>query len=142
VGVWEDFKGFVIKGNLITVATAFVVALAVTALITAIVNDLILPVVAAAFNVSFADLWKVEIDSTGSFISFGALFGALINFLILLTVIFFIFVYPYNKAKERWEKKEESTTRRCPMCYSEISQAATRCAFCTSTVVPTGPPPS
>ncbi len=137
MGIWDDFKAFVIKGNLIATATAFVVALAVTALITAIVNDLILPVVAAFFHVNFQSLGIVTVNN--SQLLFGSLLGALITVLILLAVIFFIFIYPYEKAKARYAKKEADTTRKCPACFSDISVAATRCAFCTSTVVPTNP---
>ncbi len=141
MGVWADFKAFVIKTNLVAMATAFVVGLAVTALIMAVVDDVINPLVAAAFNVNFNDLGRVLI-SNGNYLEFGTLFAAILNFVILIAVVFFLFVYPYTKAVARMQKNQAATTRKCPFCYSDISVGATRCAFCTSTVTPTGAPPS
>lgn len=140
MGILDDFKTFLTKSNVISMATAFVVGLAVTALVMAVVNDLINPLIASALNVNFSELGVVYIGPNK--LQFGSILGAVINFLILLAVVFFIFVYPYEKAMARMKKQEAATTRKCPMCQSEISVAATRCAFCTSTVTPTAPAPA
>ena len=136
--VMEDFKKFLIGGNLITLAVAFVVGLAIVALIGALVNDVINPLIGAAIKVDFSNLGKPIVN--GSTFYFGALLGSLINFLILMAVVFFAIAYPYQKYLERKAARTPAppvTTRECPSCMNQISMKATRCGFCTSTVTPT-----
>jgi len=137
MGALEDFKKFLITGNLVTLAVAFVVGLAIVALIGALVTDIINPLIAAAGHVNFAVLGVVTVNNSP--ILFGALLGALVNFAILMLVVFFLIAYPYQKYNERKEAakaKAAPSTRECPSCFNSISVKATRCGFCTSTVTP------
>lgn len=137
MGVYADFKKFLISGSLVSMAVAFVVGLAIVALIGALVTDIIDPLIGAAGHVNFAALGILTIN--GSSLLGGALLGAIINFLILMTVVFFLIAYPYQKYTERQaarKAKEAPKTRDCPECFNPISVKATRCGFCTSTVTP------
>ena len=75
MGVYEDFKKFLISGNLVTMAVAFVVGLAIVALIGALVTDVIDPLIGAAGHVDFAALGILTINASP--LLFGALLGAL-----------------------------------------------------------------
>ena len=134
MGVYEDLKKFLISGSLIAMALAFVVGLAIVALITALVTDIIDPLIAAAGHVNFASLGIVTIN--GSPVLGGAFLGAIITFLILMLVVFFLIAYPYQMSQERKAAKAGATTRPCPECLSTIPIAAKRCSFCTSVVTP------
>ncbi len=136
MGVYEDFKKFLISGNLVSMAVAFVVGLAIVALITALVTDIINPLIGSAGHVDFKDLGRLNIN--GSVLLGGALLGAVINFAVLMAVVFFAIAYPYQKYQERKAAREKKvpTTRECPSCFNAISLKATRCGFCTSTVTP------
>ena len=73
---------------------------------------------------------------TGSHFLYGAFINALITFVVIAAVIFFLVVKPVNALMERrrTELPVEVATRPCPECLSEIPEAATRCAFCTAVV--------
>jgi len=140
MGVYEDFKKFLISGSLISMAVAFVVGLAIVALITALVTDIINPLIGAAGHVNFQSLGIVTVN--GSPILGGAFLGAIITFIILMVVVFFLIAYPYQKSQERKAAKAAPTTRACPQCCNQIPIQATRCGFCTSTVPPVAPAPA
>jgi len=139
MGVYDDFKKFLISGNLVTMAVAFVVGLAIVALITALVNDIIDPLIGAAGHINFNSLGILTIN--GSPLMGGALLGAIINFLVLMLVVFFLIAYPYQKYQARKAAATPPGTKNCPFCYSSINIQATRCAFCTATV-PLDPAPA
>jgi len=111
----KDFKEFLLRGNLVDVAVGIVIGVAFAALIAAFVADLI-----------------------SSHFLYGAFINALISFLIIAAVIFFLVVKPVNAlmARRRTETPVDVPTRECPQCLSEIPEAARRCAFCTSEVAP------
>ncbi|MGA7923151.1 MAG: MscL family protein [Thermoplasmata archaeon] len=140
MGILSDFKAFVMKGTLVSLAVAFVVGLAIVALITALVTDVIDPLIGVFGGVSFDSLWAPTVN--GSQFFFGSFVGAVITFLILMAVVFFLIVEPVAAAEKRREArkaKEPDTMRECPYCISKIPVKATRCSFCTSAVTPTVP---
>jgi large conductance mechanosensitive channel len=140
MGIAADFKKFLISGSLISMAVAFVVGLAIVALITALVTDIIDPLIGAAVHVNFATLGILTIN--GSALLGGALLGAAITFVVLMVVVFFLIAYPYQKHQDRLAAiaaKAAPTTRACPDCCNQIPVAASRCGFCTSTVTPIAP---
>ncbi len=137
MGVYEDFKKFLISGSLILMAVAFVVGLAIVNLIGALVADIINPLIGAAGHVNFSSIGVLTVN--GSPLLGGAFLGAVITFLVLMVVVFFLIAYPYQLSQDRKAAraaKAAPTTRECPACCNQIPVKATRCGFCTSTVTP------
>jgi large conductance mechanosensitive channel len=139
MGITSDFKKFVLSGSLVSLAVAFVVGLAIVALIGALVSDIIDPLIGAAGHINFSDLGILTVNHSS--LLGGALLGAIVNFVILMVVVFFLIAYPYQRYENRKKAKAAPTTQECPACCNQIPVKATRCGFCTSTVTPAPTPP-
>ncbi|MGI5120156.1 large conductance mechanosensitive channel protein MscL [Marinactinospora thermotolerans] len=130
----NGFKKFLLQGNLVQLAVAVVIGAVFSNLITAFTEGFITPLLGIFGGVpKFGDLY---FTINGSRFLYGAFIDALIAFLITATVLYFLIVLPMTRLLERFVKAEEATTRPCPQCLSEIDMRATRCAHCTSEVVP------
>jgi large conductance mechanosensitive channel len=132
----KDFRQFILRGSLVDLAVAVVIGTAFTAVITALVADLITPLVAAiGGNPDFSGL---SFTIHKSHFLYGAFINALLSFLIVAAVLFFFVVQPVNALMERrrTEPEVDATVRDCPECLSRIPRAARRCAFCTAEVAP------
>jgi large conductance mechanosensitive channel len=132
----KDFKAFVLRGNMIDLAVAVVVGVAFGAVITALVKDLITPLIAAiGGKPNFGDLHFTVNHST---FAYGNFINAVVSFVIIATAVFFFAVVPLTKLVKRLNllppEKPALPTRPCPQCLSDIPEAARRCAFCTSEV--------
>lgn len=98
----EGFKKFISRGNMIDMAVGVVMGGAVTAIVTAIVDNLINPLIAMIFG-------KQNLSGLLAFtyrnatISFGAVIGALINFLIIAAAVYFCILVPINKVRDMSE---------------------------------------
>jgi large conductance mechanosensitive channel len=131
----KGFRDFILRGNLVDLAVAVVIGAAFTAVITALVKDLITPLIAAiGGKPNFSNL-AFTINS--SRFQYGEFLNALITFLIVAAVVYFFVVQPVAALLDRlMPKKEVGPTRGCPECLSDIPAAARRCSFCTSEVQP------
>ena len=147
----KEFKKFIMRGNMIDLAVGMIIGAAFNAIVTSLVNDIFMPLLAAILGKpDFSDLFIVlsgegtantlaEAQELGlTTLNYGSFITAIINFLLMAIVVFFI-VKGMNKLAEggkklskKEEKKEEPTTKTCPFCQSEISIKATRCPHCTS----------
>jgi large conductance mechanosensitive channel len=131
----REFRAFVLRGNMVDLAVAVVIGTAFTAVVNAMVRDLITPLIAAVGgNPDFGDL---AFTVNGSRFAYGDFLNALLTFLIVASVVFFLVVKPVNAlmaALARGEPEADAPTRPCPECLSQIPRGATRCAFCTSAV--------
>jgi len=135
----EDFGKFIKQGNLIQLAVAFVMGAAFSALVSALVTDIFTPLIGVAGHFNFSG-WVFHIR--GSEFQQGAFLNALISFLTIALVVFFVIALPYQRYVDRKAArapKAAVTTRPCPECLSTIPLAAKRCSFCTSTVPPAPP---
>ena len=133
----KEFKEFLLRGNLLDLAVAVVIGAAFTAVIASITSNIITPLVKAIFggNTQFA---KLQVTIHGSAIIYGAVFNALLNFMIVAAVIFFLVIKPVNALMARMGRTPtEDPMRECPDCLSKVPDQATRCAYCTSTLTPT-----
>jgi large conductance mechanosensitive channel len=130
----KDFKEFLLRGNLVDMAVGIVIGLAFAAVITALVSDLITPLIAAIGGQP--DFAGLTFTIHKSHFLYGAFINALISFVVIAAVIFFLVVKPVNAlmARRRTELPVDAATRACPECLSEIPAAARRCAFCASEV--------
>jgi large conductance mechanosensitive channel len=131
----KGFRDFILRGNLVDLAVAVVIGAAFTAVVTALVKDLITPLIAAIGGQPNFDNLSFTIN--GSHFLYGAFINALLTFLIVATVVYFFVVRPVAALFERlMPKKEVAPTRSCPECLSDIPAAARRCSFCTAQVGP------
>lgn len=141
-GLLDEFKAFILRGNVVDLAVAVVIGAAFGAVVTSLVNDVIMPLIGAfGGKPSFNEYYWVL---NGSHINIGTFITALVAFLILAAVIFFFIVKPINwlMSRRKTELPADPTTRDCPFCISSIPVQATRCPFCTSEVSPIAAPAS
>ncbi|MGA8664834.1 MAG: MscL family protein [Thermoplasmata archaeon] len=133
--VVSDLKAFLTQATFVTLAVAFVVGVQIGMVVSSLVSSIVDPAVGVVFKANFASVGLVTIN--GSTFTLGALFGAVLNFVIVLLVVFFVIVYPFALYTKRQAAKAAAappTTKNCPFCFSTINIQATRCAFCTATV--------
>jgi len=124
-----EFKAFMLRGNLVDTAVGIVIGLAFVAVISALVEGLITPLIAAIFGKP--DFASLTFTINGSVFRYGLFLNALISFVLVAIVLFFVVVRPVNAMRARRESPDP-TTRECPECLSEIPIEAHRCAFCTT----------
>ncbi|MGH3010474.1 MAG: large conductance mechanosensitive channel protein MscL [Gaiellaceae bacterium] len=128
----KEFKEFLFRGNLIEIAVGLVLALAFTAVVTSLVEDLITPLIAAIFGQP--DFSGLTFPINESVFRYGEFLNAVIAFVLIAAVLFFLVVKPLNALAKRRGGDEGATIQECPECLSEIPAGARRCAFCTSEV--------
>jgi large conductance mechanosensitive channel len=129
--MFEDFKKFLMRGNVIDLAVAVVLGVAFVAVVTALVADLITPLIAAIFGKP--DFSRLQFTINGSTFLYGAFLNAVIAFILIAAALYFFVVKPMNALTARARAREEPAapaTRKCPECLSDIPVEAIRCAFC------------
>lgn len=129
----KGFKEFLLRGNVLDLAVAVVIGGAFGAVVTALVKDLLTPLIAAA--VGKPDFSAIVFEVNGSKFLIGDFINALISFLLISAAVYFFVVLPVNAImarRRRGEAPADPTTKKCPECLSEVPIAARRCAFCAS----------
>lgn len=130
----KGFRDFITRGNLIDLAVAVVIGTAFTAIVTALVKDLINPLIGAIWGThSFSGLTFQVHKST---FAIGDLLNAAVSFLVIAAVVYFLIVKPMTSLMSHVHRAAEVTTRDCPECLSTIPLAASRCMYCTAQVAP------
>jgi large conductance mechanosensitive channel len=130
----KGFRDFLNQGNVVQLAVAFVIGVAFGAVVTALVADIVNPIIAIPFGKPNFDSLVLTIN--GSNIKYGTFLTAVIAFILIAAGVYFFFVVPYNRMQARLAKPTESNTRACPECLSIIPKPAKRCSFCTAAVEP------
>jgi large conductance mechanosensitive channel len=125
--VLKEFKAFVMRGNLLELAAAFIMGVAFAGVVSAFTNGIIGGIIAAVVGKPSFD--SIGITINDGFIAIGAFLSAVLNFLIVAWVLFLI-VRAFNRLRPREEAA--ITTRPCPFCRTDIALDATRCPGCTS----------
>jgi large conductance mechanosensitive channel len=144
----KEFKEFALRGNVVDMAVGIVIGAAFGAIVTSLVNDIIMPPIGLLLGrVDFANLFILlksgdpappyaslaDAQAAGAVtINYGLFISALIGFIIIALVVFLIIRGVNRMRREDEAPPEEPTTKECPFCFSEISIKATRCAHCTS----------
>lgn len=135
--MFKGFREFMARGNLIDLAVAVVIGTAFTALVAALVADIITPLIAAiAGKHDFSSLTFTLNHST---FRYGTFINALLSFVIIAIVVYFLIVSPMAKLAARRNRNKAATERDCPECLSSIPVGATRCKYCTAEVGPQAP---
>ena len=129
------FQKFILRGNVVDLAVGFVIGAAFTAVVQALVKDLIMPLIGlVGGNPDFSN-WVLTVGAARFLI--GDFLNALIAFLLIALVVYFLVVMPVNKLMERYHPAPEpAPTKTCPECTSKIPQAAHRCPQCTAQLEP------
>ncbi len=126
----NEFKAFAMRGNLLELATAFILGVAFATVVNAFVNGIVMPIIAAIVGQPSFDSLTIDIGDAS--ILYGSFLTALVNFLLIAFVMFLII-----KAVTRLQRPagaEEVKMRECPECLSLIPAAARRCSSCTAQV--------
>ena len=129
----KGFRQFMLRGNAIDLAVAVVIGGAFGAVVTALVKDLLTPLLAAIGG--RPDFSAIAFDVNGSRFLIGDFLNALVSFLLISIAVYFFVVVPVNAfiaRMRRGEAPQDPTTRKCPECLSEVPLAARRCAFCAT----------
>jgi large conductance mechanosensitive channel len=156
--LFKEFREFAVKGNVMDLAVGVIIGAAFGKIIASLVDDLIMPPIAAlSGRVNFADMkWVLrpevakEINGVVQMgpdgkpllekaitLNYGNFINVTVQFLIVAWAVF-LMVKAINKAKARFEpapETNEPVVKECPLCLSEIPIKATRCKFCTADVV-------
>ncbi len=132
----KGFKAFLLRGNLVDLAVAVVIGVAFNSVIQALVADLITPLIAAIGGKP--DFSKLSFTINHSTFLYGTFLNALISFVVVAAVIYFLIVAPVDRVLTVVNRSKAATQHACPECLSQIPIGATRCMYCTATVPPAG----
>lgn len=137
-GLIEEFKKFIMRGNVMDMAVGVIVGGAFTSIVTSLNQDILTPVLGVFGGIDFSNLSVVLGSKEGApVLAYGNFITAVLNFLITAFVIFML-IKGMNAINTKLSKKEEETapaaptTKICTYCKSEIAIDATRCPHCTS----------
>jgi large conductance mechanosensitive channel len=129
----KGFKQFLLRGNVLDLAVAVVIGAAFGKVVTALVEDLLNPLIAAIAGKP--DFSAIKFMVNGSVFKFGDFLNALVSFVLIGAAVYFFVVAPVNRLMARMSRGEappDPTTRKCPECLSDVPIAARRCAACAS----------
>jgi large conductance mechanosensitive channel len=132
----KGFRDFILRGNVMDLAVAVVIGAAFTAIVNALVTDIVNPLIAAV--VHKPDFSALIFDLHGGKIKYGDFMNAIISFILIAAVVYFVFVLPVNALLKKFRPSEAAppTTHPCPECLSDIPLAAKRCSHCGQAVAP------
>ena len=132
----SEFKKFLLRGNVVDLAVAVVVGTAFTALVKALVSDLLTPIIALIFGKP--DFSSLSFTINSSHFLYGDFINYLITFVSIAAAVFFFVVVPVTALMRR-RAEEDPDTRECPECTSAIPVGARRCPECTAQIAPAAP---
>ena len=128
-GLFSDFRKFLLRGNVVDLAVAVVIGTAFTALVKALVTDLLTPIIALIFGQP--NFGALSFTINHSHFQYGDFFNNLIAFLTIAAAVFFLVAAPINALLAR-RAKVDPDEKACPECTSAIPVNARRCPMCTS----------
>ncbi len=129
----SGFRQFILRGNVLDLAVAVVMGGAFGAVVTAMVKDLLTPLIGAIGGKP--DFSALQFTVNNSKFPIGDLINAIISFLLISAAVYFFVVLPVNTLMAKLKRGEvpaDPAIKACPQCLSSIPIKATRCAFCTS----------
>ena len=137
-GLVEEFKKFIMRGNVMDMAVGVIVGGAFTSIVTSLNKDILTPILGVFGGIDFSHLALVLGEGEEApVLAYGNFITAVLNFLVTAFVIF-VLIKAINMLNDRFTKKEEPapaaapTTKTCPYCKTMIAIDATRCPNCTS----------
>src|SRR3970040_951292 len=94
MGILNDFKAFLLRGNVVDLAVGVVIGVAFGAVVTAMVEDIITPLIAAVGGQP--DFSALDFTINDSTFRYGDFINKLISFVVIAAVVFFLVVLPVN----------------------------------------------
>jgi large conductance mechanosensitive channel len=131
----KGFRDFILRGNVMDLAVAFIMGAAFSAIVTSLVKDVLTQLIAAV--VGKPDFSAMVVKVNGTPIMIGNFLNATISFLIVAFVVYFFMVLPLNSLMAKFKgpaPEAPPSTKPCPECLSDIPLAAKRCAHCAQPV--------
>ena len=128
-----EFKKFVARGNVMDMAVGIIIGGAFTAIVTSLVDDILMPVLSlltGGFDFSALCVVLGEGENAAT-LNYGSFIAAIINFLLISFVIFML-IRAINKLSVKKEEEAPAVTKECPFCKEQISVEAVKCPHCTS----------
>ena len=134
-GELGGFKKFILRGNVVDLAVGVVIGAAFGNVVQAVVKDLITPLL-GIFG-GQPDFAAYTLTVAGARLLIGDLLNALLSFLLIAAVVYFLVVLPVNKLMDRYRPEPQpAPTKDCPECLAKIPEAARRCPQCTAQLLP------
>ena len=130
----RGFRTFLMRGNLIDLAVAFVVGAAFASLVKDFVTSFVGPLL-AVFG-GKPDFTKLAFTVNHTSFPFGVFLTSAVAFLITSAIVYFVVVLPVSRFLAFLDRNKEQDERDCPECLSAIPIGARRCKFCTAQIVP------
>jgi large conductance mechanosensitive channel len=127
--VFKGFRDFILRGNVVDLAVAVVIAGAFGAVIASFVADILTPLLGL---IGVPDFSTATVTVGSAEVRYGVFLNTLITFLLVAAAIYFVVVKPKQAFDSLTAKEEEATSKVCPHCATDIPIAATRCPHCTS----------
>jgi len=142
----EGFQNFAFKDAILGTAVGIMLGAAIKDLITALIDNILMPPIAyITSGIDFSEMFfvigkgnfeNVEMarEAGALILTYGEFINAFLSFVILAIVLYFLFDLGIKSLQKRFKKEEEKkkTKKKCPFCFTEIHQKATRCPNCTS----------
>jgi large conductance mechanosensitive channel len=131
----KGFRDFILRGNVMDLAVAVIIGAAFTAIVTSFTANIINPLLGAIIGKPNFDYLIAHVH--GGEIKYGAFLTAVVNFLLIASVVYFLLVLPTQYLLKKFNPpaaEAPPATKTCPQCLGEIPLAATRCKFCTQPV--------
>jgi large conductance mechanosensitive channel len=132
--MWKEFKAFALRGNVVDLAVAVILGIAFGALITSLVQDVIMNLIAAL--VGRPDFDDLTFNVGDGVIRYGSFLNAVVNFLLIALALFLIVRMVSRAMRPKGAEPEAPVLRECPYCLSSIPERATKCSFCASEILP------
>ena len=130
VKLLQDFKKFLMQGDIVALAVAIVIGTAFVALVKALVADILTPIIALIFGKP--DFSALSFSINSSHFLYGDFLNNLIAFISVAAAVYFFVVVPVDRAQARRKAGAEPDLKECPECTSEIPFRARRCPQCTA----------
>jgi large conductance mechanosensitive channel len=133
--MFKGFRDFILRGNVMDLAVAFIMGAAFNAIVTSLVKDVLTQLIAAV--VGKQDFSALVVKVNGTPVMIGNFLNATISFLIVAFVVYFFMVLPINSLMAKFKgpaPEVPPATKQCPECLSDIPVAAKRCSHCAQVV--------